>query len=192
MMNELEAILNRRTIRRFKEDPIEKETVKKIIEAGRRAPTACSLQAYTIIWVKNKEKKEEVWRACGGQTFILEVPVLFTICADIRKITRMMKIVEYESSLEKGLGYRTKLYSIIDAALVAENMTIAAEALGLGSAYVGAIANPKIIEALKLPKGVLPICILCIGYPKEDPPLRPRIPIDCTLFIDEYLSLIHI
>jgi len=103
---------------------------------------------------------------------------------------QIMKLKRYETSFEKGLGYRTKLFAIIDAALAAENMVLAAEALGLGSVFAGgALGNRKVREALNLPKGVLPISLLCIGHPNENPPIRPRLRVDTTLFVDAYGSL---
>ena len=189
-MDILQAISRRRSIRRFKAEPVAEADVMRIVECGQRAPSACSLQTYSIIWVKDEGKRRILWEACGKQSFILEAPVTLVPCADIRKIMQIMKHKRYETSFEKGLGYRTKLFAIIDAALAAENMVLAAEALGLGSVFAGgALGNRKVREALNLPKGVLPISLLCIGYPNEDPPIRPRLQVDTTLFIDAYRSL---
>ena len=189
-MDVLDVIMNRRTIRKFKSKPVPEELVLKIVEAGQRAPTACSLQTYTIIWVKDEEKRKALCEACGKQQFILEAPVTLTICADVRKLIDIAKIGGNATSLERGFGYAIKLFAIIDAALAAENMVIAAEALGLGSVFIGgALANPKVVEILNLPKGVLPISLLCIGYPDENPPVRPRLPLEAALFIDEYRRL---
>jgi hypothetical protein len=70
---------------------------------------------------------------------------------------------------------------------MAENMTIAAECYGLGSVFIGsALANKKAIEALNLPKGVLPLTLLCIGYSDEQPPTRPRWPLKSIFHIDQY------
>lgn len=75
--------------------------------------------------------------------------------------------------------------SIMDACFVAQNMTMAAECLGLGSVYIGfAFANDELIKELELPKGVLPLTLLCVGYPDEHPPTRPRWPVSSILHID--------
>lgn len=188
-MNTLEVIMNRRTIRKFKDKPIPEEIVYKIIEAGQRAPTACSLQTYSIIWVKDEEKRKKIFEACGKQPFILEAPVTLVICADVRRLIKIMSITGNETSLEKGYGYEVKIFSIIDATLTAQNMVIAAEALGLGSVYIGnALANQELMEILNLPQGVLPLFLLCIGYPNENPPTRPRLPIQTILHIDKYIE----
>jgi len=80
-----------------------------------------------------------------------------------------------------------KIMSVIDASLVAENMVMAAECLSLGSVFIGsALANSKVIEALRLPKGVLPLTLLCVGYADESPPTRPRWTLSSMLLIDQY------
>ncbi|MCS7364615.1 MAG: nitroreductase family protein [archaeon GB-1867-035] len=189
-MEVLDVIMKRRTIRKFKSKTIPEEAVIQIIKAGQRAPSACSLQTYSIIWVKDEEKRRALWEACGKQPFILEAPVTLTICADVKKLIDIMNARGYQTSLEMGLGYAVKMFAIIDAALAAENMVLAAEALGLGSVFIGsALANPKVIEILNIPKGVLPISLLCIGYPDENPPIRPRLPLETVLFIDSYKQL---
>jgi len=189
-MDILQAITRRRSIRRFKAKPVAEADIMRIVECGQRAPSACSLQTYSTIWVKDEDKRRMLWEACGKQSFILEAPVTLVPCADIRKIMQIMKRKRYETSFEKGLGYRTKLFAIVDAALAAENMVLAAEALGLGSVFAGgALGNGKVREALNLPKGVLPISLLCIGHPNENPPIRPRLRVDTTLFVDAYGSL---
>jgi len=189
-MDILQAITRRRSIRRFKAKPVAEADVMRIIECGQRAPSACSLQTYSTIWVKDENKRRMLWEACGKQSFILEAPVTLVPCADIRKIMQIMKRKGYETCFGKGLGYRTKLFAIIDAALAAENMVLAAEALGLGSVFAGgALGNRKVREALNLPKGVLPISLLCIGHPDENPPIRPRLQVETALFVDAYRSL---
>lgn len=189
-MDVLEAIKKRRTIRKFKSKPVPEEIVLEIVKAGQRAPSACSLQTYSIIWVKDEEKRRALWEACGKQPFILEAPVTLTICADVKKLIDIMNARGFETSLERGLGYAVKLFAIIDAILAAENMVLAAEAYGLGSVFIGsALANPRVVKILNIPKGVLPLSLLCIGYPDENPPVRPRLPLETVLFIDSYRQL---
>jgi nitroreductase len=189
-MNILDAVTKRKSIRKYEDKAVPEDIVIKIVEAGRRAPSACSMQTYSIIWVKDEKKRKKLWESCGKQSWILEAPITLALCSDVRKITKMMEVIDFKSSLEEVMGLRWKLFSIVDMALVAQNMVIASEYFGLGSIFIGgALANRRIIEALNLPKGVLPISLLCIGYPLEDPPLRPRIPLENVLFIDEYRDL---
>lgn len=184
---ELGFLLKRKSIRHFKLEAVNEETVRLIVDAGQRAPTACSLQTYTVIWIRDQETRRQLMEAMRPS---LKAPVFLLICADVRKLAKVMDYLGVDHCLKDGAGYELKLFSIIDASLVAENMTIAAEALGLGSLYLGgAMANQKVADTLHLPEGVLPLMYLCIGYPDERPPLRPRWTQDSILFIDRYRDI---
>jgi nitroreductase len=183
----LQIVFDRKSIRDFKTTPIAGDIVEKIVAIGQRAPSACNLQTYSVIWVKDAKLKENVSNACFVQKAIRKAPLLFVICADIRRLAKALDYLGYDHCLKHGQGYGVKLMSIVDAVLVAENMTIAAECYGLGSIFIGsALANRKVIEALNLPKGVLPLTLLCIGYSDEQPPTRPRWPLKSILHIDQY------
>jgi len=155
------------------------------VEAGQRAPSACNLQTYTIVWIKDAERRSRVLDACGVSS--LTAPVVLVVCADLRRLVKTLDSLDFDHCLRHDYGNSLKLLSMVDASLAAENMTIAAECYELGSLYVGsALANQKLIEILKLPKGVLPLTLLCIGHPDEQPPTRPRLPLSSILQIDEY------
>jgi len=183
----LQILFDRKSIRNFKTTPIADNVTEKIVEAGQRAPSACNLQTYSVVWVKDAERREIVWKDCFVPNAIRKAPLLFVICADLRRLTKVLDYLGHDHCLKHGQGYALKLMSVIDAVLVAENMTIAAECYGLGSVFIGsALANKKVIETLNLPKGVLPLTLLCIGYSNEQPPTRPRLPQKSILHIDQY------
>jgi len=183
----LQILFDRKSIRKFRSTPIADSVAKKIVEMGQRAPSACNLQTYSVIWVKDGEIREKAWNACFVPNAIRKAPLLFVICADIRRLIKVLDYLDHDHCLKHGQGYAKKLMSIIDATLVAENMTIAAECYGLGSLFIGsALANKKVVQALSLPKGVLPLTLLCIGYPDEQPPTRPRWPLKSILHVDKY------
>jgi nitroreductase len=183
----LNIFFNRRSIRKFSSKTVPEETVQKIVETGQRAPSACNLQTYSVILVKDPEIKEKVLNACWASREIRNVPVVFVICADFRRLSRTLDFLKADHCLKKEGGYAIKLMSIIDASLVAENMTLAAECFGLGSVYLGgALANKEVISILKLPEGVLPLTLLCVGYPEEEPPTRPRLPLSAILHVNGY------
>jgi len=186
----LQILFDRKSIRNFKTTPIADNVAEKIVEAGQRAPSACNLQTYSVVWVKDTEKREIVWKACFVPNAIRKAPLLFVICADLRRLTKVLDYLGHDHCLKHGQGYALKLMSISDAVLVAENMTIAAECYGLGSVFIGsALANQKVIETLNLLKGVLPLTLLCIGYSNEQPPTRPRLPLESILHIDQYRNV---
>jgi len=186
----LQVLFDRKSIRNFKTTLIADEAAEKIVEAGQRAPSACNLQTYSVVWVKNEEIREKVWNACFAPKDIRKAPLLFVICADVRRLIKVLDYLGHDHCLKHGQGYALKLMSIIDATLVAENMTIAAECYGLGSVFIGsALANKKVIEALNLPRGVLPLTLLCIGYSNEQPPIRPRWSLKSILHVDKYRDM---
>lgn len=182
---------SRKSIRRFSSKPVREVDVQKIVEVGQRAPTACNLQTYSIVWVRDAKLREEVWDACRfSARSIRDAPVVFIICADIRRLGKILDYLGYDHCFKHGYGFSIKLMSIMDVSLVAENMTMAAECLGLGSVFVGsAFANNELVKALKLPSGVLPLMLLCVGYPDEQPPIRPRLFPSSLLHIDYYQDL---
>jgi len=183
----LQVLIHRKTIRNFKTTPITDAIAEKIVEMGQRAPSACNLQTYSVVWVKEAEIREKIWNACFVPNAVRKAPLLFVICADIRRLTKTLDHLGYDHCFRHGQGYALKIMSIIDAVLVAENMTIAAECYGLGSVFISsALANKRVVEALNLPKGVLPLTLLCIGYSDEQPPTRPRLPLKSILHIDHY------
>jgi len=163
--------MNRKSIRTYLEQMPSDEVVATVVRAGQQAPFA--MQMGSVLLSRNREKN--VFRA----------PLLFTICADIH---RMEKVMEMKGWKRKASDIYTLLFGIQDAAYMAENMVIAAESLGLGSCFIGAapFMTKKIKELFNLPDMVFPLVMLTMGYPDEDPPVRPRYPIDFQLFEDEY------
>ncbi len=179
--------LSRRSIRRFSSKQVREVDVRKIVEVGQRAPTACNLQTYSVVWVRDAKLREKVLDACGVSGSIGNASVVFVICADVRRLGKVLDYLGSDHCLKHGYGYSIKLMSIMDASFMAENMTIAAEILGLGSVFVGsAFANDKVIKTLSLPRGVLPLTLLCVGHPDEQPPTRPRLSLSSVLHIDCY------
>lgn len=114
-----------------------------------------------------------------------QASVWIMICADMARQLQLFKLLGVKTTF----GPLSMLVpSIIDAALAAENMVIAAEALGLGSVFIGSVWDnlKKIAEILKLPRNVLPIVLICLGYPDETPPTRPRWPLKVVLHENKY------
>ena len=145
----LKLLLSRRSIRRFSSKPVKETDVQTIVEVGQRAPTACNLQTYSVVWIRDSRLREKVLDACGVTDSIGNAPVVLVICADVRRLGKVLDYLDHDHCLKHGYGYSIKLLSIMDASFMAENMTMTAESLELGSVYVGsALANDEIIKAL--------------------------------------------
>jgi nitroreductase len=187
----LNTILKRKTIRKFKTYEIPRNIVNEIILAGQRAPSSCNHQTYTFILVESIEKRKEIMKLCKGQGFIKKAPVWIVICSDLFRLTRMLNYLGIDHCFKYGYGLSETLYSIVDASLVAENMVIAAESLELGSVFIGDILYhaEKVSRILRLPEMVMPLLLLCIGYPSENPPLRARWPTESITYTDQYTKI---
>lgn len=182
-------ILERKSIRKFKSKKVSKENIRKIVIAGQRAPTACKVEAYSFILISDHQKRMEIMDAAVGhgstRRFMMEAPVWIMICTDFARHIKLSETLGIEAKFET---VSKLVLGLIDASLAAENMTIAAEALGLGSCFVGSIwtAIQRISEILEVPKNVLPFLLLCIGYPDENPTERARWPIEAVLHENTY------
>jgi nitroreductase len=169
----IEALMQRKSIRKYRAEAPSDEVLETVVRAGQQAPFAYQLGS--LLLSRDKEKNP------------FNAPWLFTVCVDSHRLERVMehknwKMVTSDLSL--------LLFGIQDATLMAENMVIAAESLGLGSCFLGAAPYraEQIIQQYKLPRRVFPLVQLTMGYPAEDPPPRPRYPLAFALFEDEYTT----
>jgi len=167
----IEAMMNRKSIRKYKADMPSEEILEAVVKAGQMAPFAT--QACSVILCR--DIKKHAYKA----------PWMFTVCVDSYKFELIMKKRDWKM-ITNNLFYL--LLSLQDAAYVAENMVIAAESFGMGSCYIGNVPNEadKIAEKYNLPERVFPLVELVMGYPDETPPPRPRYPLDFFLFEDKY------
>ena len=164
-MNVFEAIKERRSIRSFKEQDVKEEDIEMLIEAARWAPSAGNIQPWEFIIVRKHELKKELAEAAFGQAFVEEAPIVIVVCAD-------------ENRSFQGYSVRGKtLYCIQDTAAAIQNIHLTAHSLGLGTCWIGAFNEEKVVKILKVPNGVRPVAIVPIGYPAESPAPRNRRPI---------------
>jgi nitroreductase len=156
-MDVFEAIKGRRSVRAFKNQDVPVETVEKLVEAARWAPSAGNLQPWEFIIVRKSETKMRLVEAALDQTFIEEAPVVIVVCAN-------------ENRSSQGYGSRGRtLYCLQDTAAAIQNLHLAAYSLGLGTCWVGAFSEEKAREALRIPDGMRPVAVIPVGYPDEAP-----------------------
>ncbi len=170
----IQTMLDHKSIRKYNEQTPTDETVETIVRAGQQAPFAS--QFYSVLLSRNRRRNP------------FKAPLLFTICVDSHKFEQIMA----KRGWKLVTNDLTQLFfGIQDAAYMAENMVTAARSLGLGSCFLGSamFRADKIAEEYQLPKRVFPLVQLTIGYPAEDPPVRPRYPMEFTLFEDRYPEL---
>ena len=167
----IQTMLDRKSIRKYTEQTPSDEVITSIVRAGQQAPFASQL--YSLLLSRDRE----------GTPY--RAPLLFTICVDIHKLQLFMARRNWQMVTNHLF---VLLLGIQDASLMAENMVIAAESLGLGSCFLGdtPYRSEEIVKQYKLPQGVFPLVQLVMGYPADSPPPRPRYPMEFVLFEDEY------
>ena len=185
-MNETINLINsHKSIRKFLKKDIEKNIINNILTSAQAASTSSFMQAYTIIKINDTEKRKAIAALAGNQIYVEECPLFLVFCADLHKFDIACKL----NDREMEAGYTEAfIIATVDAALAAQNAMIAAESYGLGGVYIGGIRNnPKeISKLLELPDNVYAVFGMCLGYPDENPDLKPRLPIDVICCEDRY------
>ncbi len=175
-MNEtIKTQLNHRTIRAFKDQPLTKEEVDLLVEVAQRTSTSMYLQAYSIISVTDPELKKAL-AVVSGQPYVATSGHLFVFVVDQRRNTEIAKALGQEVGVQ---GSADRFVSgLTDAVIAAQNVVVAAESLGMGTVYLGSFFNDtaKIVELLNLPKYTYPAIGLAVGWPTQEPQLKPRLP----------------
>lgn len=184
-MDILKTLLEHRSIRKFRDQPIPDIVLEKILEAGIRASTTGNMQLYSIIVTKDKKNRELLAPLHFNQSFVKEAPVLLTFCADINRFSKWCSLRNAKPAYDNFLWF---FNAAIDALLVAQNVAIAAEALGLGICYLGTTTYnaDKLVEFFQLPKHVIPVTTLAIGYADENPDLTDRLPLNAVIHNETY------
>jgi len=184
MNQTIDLLMSHMSIRRFKNQGVEAEKVRTIIEAAQWSVTSSHYQACTIIEVRDGKKRETLAEAAGGQKWVVECPLFLVFCADLLRGKKYWKNIDIEV-----LG-NTEMFltATVDAALAAQKAFIAAQALGLGGVFIGGIRNDmyKVNETLELPELVYPVFGMCLGYPADNPGQKPRLPREVVHKIDRY------
>lgn len=181
----LELMRAHRSRRAYKADPIPAEQLASLVDAARHASTSSFIQAYAVVAVTDIAHKTEVARLCADQEHILQAPVFLAICADLHKLR--LACERHGLTFDPG-PLETFLQATVDAALLGQNLLLAAEAEGLGGCMIGAARNHPIELArlLALPSHAYVVFGMTLGFAADAPAPRGRMPLDGVLFIDRY------
>ena len=183
--NTIETLIQRRSIRKYSQEPVNDEKINAILNAAFRAPTSSNIQSYSVIVVRNPIIKKALSIPTGNQKHIIDCPVFLAFCADL---TRLEHVLESRNHTLRNNNLEVGLVSSIDASLVGMSAYLAAESIGIRGVMIGAVRNDAIAVAkiLGLPKFVYCVFGMCLGYPAEMPKQKPRMEQKFLVHQDRY------
>ena len=187
MNSTIDQMKAHRSIRKFTDRGVEDGILETIIAAAQCAATSHFVQAYTLIRVRDRRKRQAMAELAGPQVWVAKAPVFLVFCADFNRLAAACS--KHGTVVEKGWAEQF-VTATVDTALLAQNVMLAAESLGMGGVYIGGIRNDPqtVCDLLKLPDQVYPVFGMCLGWPAHDPPPKPRLPVDAVMFTDRYPS----
>ena len=181
----IEQIHRHASVRNYRPERVPVEQVEAIVAAGQRSSTSSNLQMVSVVAVTEKSTRERLAELCGNQEHIAQAPVFLTWCADLARLDRACQLRGYEQVTRYMESF---LLAAVDTSLAMQNSALAAESMGLGMCYIGAIRNrpQEVIDLLELPRLVFPIAGMTLGWPAVEPNVRPRLPLRAVLHWERY------
>ncbi len=192
-MEVMEAIRERRSIRRYERDPVPREHIEILLESARLAPSASNLQTWKFKVVTDESIRKQLRVAAFDQKFVERAPVVIVGCIDFEafgdRTRRTMELISrgavrpslsmilrFARGSDKGLDSEERqiINGVVNLSIAMEHMVLVAVELGLGTCWVRAFQPEKVAEILQLPEHCPPLAMLTLGYPRERPEARPR------------------
>ncbi|WP_438010348.1 NADPH-dependent oxidoreductase [Sorangium sp. So ce321] len=184
----IEALLGHRSVRRYVQEPLPEGTLEVLVAAAQSAPSSSNLQLWSVLSVQDPERRRRLAELAGGQAHVRDCGLFLVWLADLR---RLGDLASHRGVGHEGLDYLEMfVMAVVDAALAAQNALVAAESLGLGTVYIGALRNhPEAVAAeLGLPPQVFATFGLCVGWPDPATPasIKPRLSQEVVLHHERY------
>lgn len=175
----------RRTIRAYSDEQISDSTLHSIIERAMRAPTTGNMQLYSVISTREKEMKELLAPTHFNQPTVKNCSVMLTICADFN---RFVKWCEASNASPGYDNFQSFITALLDATIFAQQIVTIAEMEGIGTCYLGTVTYnaPQIANILNLPKRVIPVACITMGYPASETEQCERLPLQAILHKEKY------
>ena len=182
----IQTALAHRSIRKFKPQAIAADTLRSVLSAGQAASSSSFMQIVSIIRVSDPAIRAQIRPICaaggkGGQSYVETAPEFIVFCADTTRYAHFAPDAQLD-------WIEVLLIGAVDVGIFAQNVLLAAESMGLGGVFIGSIRNniAEISHLLGLPQGVVPITGMCLGYPDQDPAMRPRLPLHTVVSENAY------
>ena len=178
----LERMADHRTVRQFQPVAVDPERLAAAVAAAQMASTSSHGQAYCALHVTDPNRRARLAELCGNQAHVATAGAFLVLCGDLRR----HQLLAERAGQPCAQNLESFLVAVIDAALFAQNLSLACESMGLGICYIGSLRNhlPEVDALLDLPEGVLPLFGLCVGEPASRPGRKPRLPLPAVLFED--------
>lgn len=171
-MKVLDVIQKRRSVRKYKKDPIPEKALRRVLEAARLAPSGKNFQPWKFIIVKDKVLKEKLAQASAGQFFMAEAPVIIIGCG-------------FPDNCYAHMGRYMKSWSV-DVTIALDHLMLQAQEEGLGTCWIGSFEEEEVKAILNIPENVKVLALTPLGYPDEIPRFRGRKSLDEIISYDRY------
>ncbi len=169
-MKVLDVIQKRRSVRKYKEDPIPEKVFMRVLEAARLAPSGKNFQPWKFVIVKDKALKEKLAQASAGQFFMAEAPIIIVGCG-------------FPDNCYAHMGRYMKSWSV-DVTIALEHLILQAQEEGLGTCWIGSFEEEEVKAILNIPENVKVLALTPLGYPDEIPRFRGRKSLDEIISYD--------
>lgn len=158
----LTLMRSRRSVRKFKNDPLPEGAVAHLLDAAIWAPSGGNAQPWHFVLVRDDETKRQLAAVASSQRFLEQAPLVVVVCADLERA--------FKAYRDRGV----QLYCLQDTAAATQNVLLAAHAMGLGACWIGAFREQPVADVLALAAHLRPVALVPIGIPDEDPRIPPR------------------
>ena len=181
----MESLNKRRSIRKYADKDVSNELLTRLLREAERTQTMGNLQLYSVVVTRSEEKKRQLAPAHFNQPMVTGAPVVLTFCADFRRTSRL---AEERNAVPGYDNFLSFINAASDALLYTQTFCNLADEEGLGYCYLGTTVYmpQQIIDVLELPRLVMPIATITLGWPDENPPLSDRLPIESIIHEETY------
>ena len=181
----MKSLLTRRSIRKYSTREVSEQLLSRLLNEAARTQTMGNLQLYSVVVTRSQEMKERLAPAHFNQPMVTQAPVVLTICADFNRTSQWARCRKAEPGYENFLSFQN---AAIDALLYTQTLCNLMDEEGLGYCYLGTtVYMPQmIIDTLQLPKLVMPVATLTVGWPDEEPALSDRLPMESFVHNETY------
>lgn len=181
----MKTITMRRSIRKYQCKEVDNELINKLLSQSERTQTMGNLQLYSVVITHSDEQKRKLAPAHFHQPMVTQAPVVLTFCADFRRTSTWAECRKAQPGYDNFLSF---INAATDTLLYCQTFCNLAEEAGLGLCFLGTtLYNPKsIIDTLQLPRLVMPVATITLGWPDETPELSDRLPLSAIIHDETY------